>query len=291
MDYIAFNTTDKYLQILLVRGGKAYTHCERAELTHSETLMPAVESLLKEAGCRLSDLQAVGVVTGPGSFTGIRIGIATVKGMLTAVPGLRALAVNSVLLKSHEDMRTCFQAEIAAKEFLTQGELKPVYLANPQAAGEFKLSVDRLTPDDAEQIAALEGRYFTNPETQEMILNRIRDSAARAVCIRDGGLACAYLIARAAADVCELETVAVRRAYRRLNFSEILLRDLADWAQSRLCAEIRLEVDEGNRAAIGLYEKFGFQKTAVRKGYYADGGNAALYRLEVTGRCELKDEN
>ncbi len=53
--------------------------------THSERLLPALQHLLKAAGLELADLDAFGVVLGPGSFTGLRVGVATVKGLALAV--------------------------------------------------------------------------------------------------------------------------------------------------------------------------------------------------------------
>ena len=50
-------------------------------LTHSQTLMPMIESLLKNANVRLDDIDLIAVNKGPGSFTGIRIGVAAAKGM------------------------------------------------------------------------------------------------------------------------------------------------------------------------------------------------------------------
>lgn len=63
--------------------------------THSERLLPAVQQLLKEAGLRLSDLEAFGVVLGPGSFTGLRVGVATVKGLALAT-GKPVVGVSSL---------------------------------------------------------------------------------------------------------------------------------------------------------------------------------------------------
>lgn len=69
--------------------------------THSERLMLAVDKLLKEAGVELKDVDGFAVSIGPGSFTGLRIGLATVKGLamgcnkpVAAVPTLEALAFN-----------------------------------------------------------------------------------------------------------------------------------------------------------------------------------------------------
>ncbi len=71
------------------------------EATHSERLMETVERVLRGAGIALADLDGLSVSVGPGSFTGLRIGIATVKGIalatgkpIAAVPTLKALAWN-----------------------------------------------------------------------------------------------------------------------------------------------------------------------------------------------------
>ena len=50
-------------------------------LTHSQTLMPMVDVLLKNTGLSVNDISAVAVNAGPGSFTGVRIGVAAVKGI------------------------------------------------------------------------------------------------------------------------------------------------------------------------------------------------------------------
>ena len=52
--------------------------------THSQTLMPMVESILSLSGIGLSDIDVFAVNAGPGSFTGVRIGVASIKGMTLA---------------------------------------------------------------------------------------------------------------------------------------------------------------------------------------------------------------
>ena len=68
-------------------------------LTHSEQLLPTIDTLLKECRRSLGDVEAIAVSAGPGSFTGLRIGMATAKGLaqgggqrLVAVPTLEAMA-------------------------------------------------------------------------------------------------------------------------------------------------------------------------------------------------------
>ena len=53
-------------------------------LTHSQTLMPMVEKTLKDANVSVKDMELFAIANGPGSFTGVRIGIASVKGMADA---------------------------------------------------------------------------------------------------------------------------------------------------------------------------------------------------------------
>ena len=54
-------------------------------LTHSQTLMPLVEEALKESDTSIKDIDLFAVTNGPGSFTGVRIGISAVKGMADAL--------------------------------------------------------------------------------------------------------------------------------------------------------------------------------------------------------------
>jgi tRNA threonylcarbamoyladenosine biosynthesis protein TsaB len=71
------------------------------EVTHSERLMSTVDRVLKDTGFTLANVDGFGVSIGPGSFTGLRIGLATIKGLafatgkpVAAVPTLKALAWN-----------------------------------------------------------------------------------------------------------------------------------------------------------------------------------------------------
>jgi len=69
--------------------------------THSERLMTEIDHLLRQAGLKISDIDVFAVAIGPGSFTGLRIGLSTVKGFsyatgkpIVSVPTLEALAWN-----------------------------------------------------------------------------------------------------------------------------------------------------------------------------------------------------
>lgn len=75
--------------------------------THSENLMPIVDQILSKNHLKLSDLSFISCCTGPGSFTGIRIGIATVKAM-AEVAGIPVVGVTSLeaLARTDESEKT-----------------------------------------------------------------------------------------------------------------------------------------------------------------------------------------
>ena len=82
MKILAVDCADKAASCAVVEDGARI--CESfvsAGLTHSRTLMPMVESMLKNSELTLKDIDLYAVTVGPGSFTGLRIGIAAVKGM------------------------------------------------------------------------------------------------------------------------------------------------------------------------------------------------------------------
>lgn len=54
---------------------------QRTGLTHSATLMPMLETMLKNAGMTLKEIDLIAVAAGPGSFTGLRIGVSAAKGL------------------------------------------------------------------------------------------------------------------------------------------------------------------------------------------------------------------
>lgn len=81
MKILAFETSAKAASVALTDGGKLLAESyQNTGLTHSQTLMVMAQDLLKSCGLGTKDVQAVAVAAGPGSFTGVRIGVAAAKG-------------------------------------------------------------------------------------------------------------------------------------------------------------------------------------------------------------------
>ena len=79
---LAFETTAKAGSVALLEDGKLLAESyQNTGLTHSQTLMVMAEDMLKAAGKTMADVSAAAVAEGPGSFTGVRIGVAAAKGL------------------------------------------------------------------------------------------------------------------------------------------------------------------------------------------------------------------
>lgn len=100
---LAVDTSAKPVSCALAEDGRVLaTFYANTGLTHSQTLMPMIENLLNVAEKSVGDLDAVAVNAGPGSFTGVRIGVSAVKGLAftgclpcVAVSTLESMAENT----------------------------------------------------------------------------------------------------------------------------------------------------------------------------------------------------
>lgn len=141
MKILALETSAKSVSTAVVENGAPLAYAYQCTgLTHSRTLMPMVDAMLKNAELTLGDMDAVAVAAGPGSFTGLRIGIAAVKGLAWAadkpcfgVSTLEAMAQN---LAHMDGLLVCAM----------DARRNQVYNALFRARGG---ALERLTPDRA----------------------------------------------------------------------------------------------------------------------------------------------
>lgn len=100
MSILAIDTATQVSSVAVADEGKLSAELTmQARLTHSETLMPHIEQVLRMAAVKKEDLEGIAVSIGPGSFTGLRIGLAAAKAMayslnlpVVGVSTLKALA-------------------------------------------------------------------------------------------------------------------------------------------------------------------------------------------------------
>lgn len=106
---LAFETSAKAAGVALHDGQKLLAECyQNTGLTHSQTLMVMAEDLLGQCGLTAQDVTHIAVAAGPGSFTGVRIGVAAAKGFAwggqlpcIGVSTLEAMAKNLGAYEGH----------------------------------------------------------------------------------------------------------------------------------------------------------------------------------------------
>ena len=85
MNILALESSAAACSAALCRDGELVAQSfQNSGLTHSRTLLPMVDSMLKNCGEQLADVDVIAVAAGPGSFTGLRIVVATAKGLAWA---------------------------------------------------------------------------------------------------------------------------------------------------------------------------------------------------------------
>ena len=85
MKILAFETSAKSASVAVTENGQVLASAYQCTgLTHSRTLMPMLEGMLNNSELTLADMDRLAVAAGPGSFTGLRIGISAVKGLAFA---------------------------------------------------------------------------------------------------------------------------------------------------------------------------------------------------------------
>lgn len=116
--------------------------------THSDALIPMLESALAEAGVALRDLDAVACGAGPGSFTGLRIGLATAKGLCFAIgrPLVLVSSLEAMAARADGEVRVC--ATLDAHQGEVYAGLFAVSAGTPRRCGEERaLAPDALAAD------------------------------------------------------------------------------------------------------------------------------------------------
>ncbi|NQY34892.1 MAG: tRNA (adenosine(37)-N6)-threonylcarbamoyltransferase complex dimerization subunit type 1 TsaB [Alteromonadaceae bacterium] len=84
VNYLAIDASTEACSVALQFNGKVYSRYELCPQSHSLQLLPMVDQVLNEAGCKLNKLDGLIYGRGPGSFTGVRIGIGVAQGLAFA---------------------------------------------------------------------------------------------------------------------------------------------------------------------------------------------------------------
>ena len=179
MKILALETSAKAVSAAVSEDGKILcSGYQDTGLTHSRTLMPIVEHILKNTGLTVADMDAIAVAAGPGSFTGIRIGVAAAKGLAFAADK-PAVGV-STLAAMARNVAFCDGLVICAMDARRQQVYNALFEAKDG-------QLTRLTPDRAIALEDLAEELRSDPRPKTVVGDGARLCFAH---LTEAGISC-----------------------------------------------------------------------------------------------------
>ena len=120
VNLLAIDASTEACSVAILKDGQQFTAFELCPQSHSIVLLPMVDKLLAEAGAKLSDFDALVYGRGPGSFTGVRIGIGVAQGLAFAadlptigVSTMQAMAQQAYQLEAQHKVSVAIDARMS----------------------------------------------------------------------------------------------------------------------------------------------------------------------------------
>jgi ribosomal-protein-alanine N-acetyltransferase len=140
------------------------------------------------------------------------------------------------------------------------------------------MKLREMTENDLPQVLELQRELSFQDWNEKQFLSEIRASYAYCVVCEDDGKLLGYAIFHLLGPDSELLSIATRTSEQRKGIGSQLLKAGLD-KLTESGDQCFLEVRNGNAKARAFYEKHGFKLYSVRKKYYSDGEDAALYKF------------
>ena len=134
---------------------------------------------------------------------------------------------------------------------------------------------------DIPAIADIENKSFADPWTEGMLLDALRFPVYHTFLAEEGGQVCGYGCLILLFEDAEFANIAVSPTHRGQGVGKLLMEKMHDYAKTFGAERMLLEVRVSNQSAIGLYEKYGYEKYGLRENYYADGEDAYLMQKSL----------
>jgi [ribosomal protein S18]-alanine N-acetyltransferase len=138
------------------------------------------------------------------------------------------------------------------------------------------LEIRPLQLRDLSAIEEIERASYPTPWSRSMFAGELAKSSSICLGAFDGGRLVGYLIVSRYVDAWHVMNIAVATDYRRRGVASDLLGALFDRTREDGRRGYTLEVRVSNAGAITLYERLGFERRGVRRGYYTDNREDAL---------------
>lgn len=140
------------------------------------------------------------------------------------------------------------------------------------------VTIKRMAKEDVDGVIAIEGKaYGEHHWSKDSFLQELcNDLAWYYSLFNEKGELVAYAGTWHILEEAHITNIAVDKDHRRKGYGEALLKHILDDCYKEMIKYLTLEVRVSNKAAIGLYKKYGFKSFGIRKKYYQDNNEDAM---------------
>ena len=280
---VAFDTANEMISLgigLLDRAKKTIDCIASREVgafrASNVKLLPEIDALLADAGISRGEVACVVCGRGPGSFTGVRICLASAKGIAIGL-GVPLFGVSTSDAQAWQQWANGARGSVVVLGDAMRKEVYPIRYQPLEAAW-------------VPAVAAMESQVMgTDAWSEAQVLDElprpdrtwwaafeVADTRKRTVNVGEAKLV-GYAGGWINDGQVQLLKVASDPAYRRQGIAQELLARIALDARDLGAKEMTLEVRASNTGAHAFYERLGLKNIGIRPRYYSDGENACIY--------------
>ncbi|MEG2457757.1 MAG: tRNA (adenosine(37)-N6)-threonylcarbamoyltransferase complex dimerization subunit type 1 TsaB [Bacilli bacterium] len=280
------STVSDEIFIAIIKDEEIHEYYDKSVSNHAQKFLPLIDKALKENNIKLKDISEVIAVNGPGSFTGIRIGLSFVKTLsyslnipVKVISSLMSYLVSSDFkgnkISKIFDNKGCYicavdqnNKVIIDEEYKSTDDLK---LYDDFCLVDQQFNVKRILKylEDIPftNVFNVKPSYIKKIDTEKAI-NKSKNELEYKYSYVEKEIVIGYVIFRINFDVIDITDVFVNEDKRRKHIASILLNEIfCDYKGKN---SYYLEVREDNIGAINLYKSFNFNIINKRKNYYND---------------------
>lgn len=173
MNILALETSSQHCSVALQAGKQLYSREDNSALSHSRSLLSLIDQVLKDADLAMSELNAIAVSRGPGSFTGLRIGIAVAQGLAFGQQ-LPIVPVSSLALVAANAAKFCGDKSIATERVLAtmDARMGEIYCAWYDIQNELPVLLSSESVLPPESLDDFSQAVFDSQASDDVMINR-----------------------------------------------------------------------------------------------------------------------
>lgn len=142
------------------------------------------------------------------------------------------------------------------------------------------ITIQRMGQEDVDEVARLERLSFSDPWSKSSFEHELNNRFSIPLVAKSGTEIVGYCCLWHTYEQMEIATIAVAPHFRRKGIGSSMMKRILQEAERRGCSSVILSVRVSNKAAVGLYRKFGFTELERRKRYYRSPEEDAIVMIK-----------